>query len=308
MHESLERPRAERLGNERQLMNTVRLSEVGPRDGLQNEKSIVPTAMKVDFVNRLSAAGFPHIEVSSFVSAKWVPQLADAAEVFAAIDRRRGTMYSALVANERGLDGALEARVDQVAIFLAASEGFSVRNTNGSIAQVLARVAPVIARAHAASLQVRGYVSCVIACPYDGPIDPSQVVTVCEKLLAIGVDELDLGDTIGAADPDAISRLYDALATLVRPDKTTLHLHDTHGRAIECALRALEIGVRSFDSSAGGLGGCPYAPGATGNISTEKLACAIQGAGFDPQIDLQRASDAGLWMRQQLASLRSPSV
>lgn len=289
-------------------MNTVRLTEVGPRDGLQNEKSIVPTAIKIDFVNRLSAVGFSHIEVSSFVSAKWVPQLGDAAEVLAAIDRRRGTIYSALVANERGLDGALDARVDQVAVFLAATEGFSLRNTNGSIAQVLARVAPVITRARASGLPVRGYVSCVIACPYDGPVDPSQVVAVCEKLLALVVNELDLGDTIGAADPDSISRLYDALAALVPPDETTLHLHDTHGRAIACALRALEIGVRSFDSSVGGLGGCPYAPQAAGNIATDQLARAILDAGFDPQIDPQRALDAGLWMRQQLASLRSPSV
>jgi len=289
-------------------MNAVRLTEVGPRDGLQNEKSIVPTAMKIDFVNRLSALGFSQIEVSSFVSAKWVPQLGDAAEVLAAIDRRRGTMYSALVANERGLDGALDARVDQVAVFLAATEGFSLRNTNGTIAQVLARVAPVITRARAAGLPVRGYVSCVIACPYDGPVVPSQVVAVCEKLLTLGVDELDLGDTIGAADPDSISRLYDSLSALVPPGETTLHLHDTHGRAIACALRALEIGVRSFDSSAGGLGGCPYAPQAAGNIATDQLARAILDAGFDPQIDPQRASDVGLWMRQQLASLRSPSV
>ncbi len=283
----------------------VRITEVSPRDGLQNESVRIPTAIKIQFVDQLSAAGFPEIEVTSFVSAKWVPQLGDASEVMRGITRRAGTIYSALVPNERGLDDALEARVDKVSVFVSATEGFSKHNTNGSVDEVLARIAPVVSRAKANGKSVRGYVSCIIRCPYDGPVDPAQVVVVCARLLEMGVDEIDLGDTIGAADADSISRLYQAVARIIEPSKTTLHLHDTHGQAIACALRALEIGVRSFDSSVAGLGGCPYAPGSAGNVSTETLARSIVSAGFDTNIDIQRVSDAGLWMRQQLALSRA---
>ena len=286
----------------------VRITEVGPRDGLQNESALIPTAIKIQFVDQLSAAGFPEIEVTSFVSAKWVPQLGDASEVMRGITRRAGTIYSALVPNERGLEDALEARVDKVSVFVSATEGFSKHNTNGSVDEVLARIAPVVSRARTSGKPVRGYVSCIIRCPYDGPVDPAQVVAVCARLLEMGVDEIDLGDTIGAADADSISRLYQAVARIIEPSKTTLHLHDTHGQAIACALRALEIGVRSFDSSVAGLGGCPYAPGSAGNVATETLARAIVSAGFDTNIDIQRASDAGLWMRQQLVSTRESST
>ena len=285
----------------------VRITEVGPRDGLQNESVRIPTATKIQFVDQLSAAGFPEIEVTSFVSAKWVPQLGDASEVMRGITRRAGTIYSALVPNERGLEDALEACVDKVSVFVSATEGFSTRNTNGSVDEVLARIAPVVSRAKVTGKPVRGYVSCIIRCPYDGPVDPAQVVAVCTRLLEMGVDEIDLGDTIGAADADSISRLYQAIARIIEPSKTTLHLHDTHGQAITCALRALEIGVRSFDSSVAGLGGCPYAPGSAGNVATETLARAMVSAGFDTNIDIQRVSDAGLWMRQQLAFSRAAS-
>ncbi|MFZ4642839.1 MAG: hydroxymethylglutaryl-CoA lyase [Phycisphaerales bacterium] len=285
----------------------VRITEVGPRDGLQNESVRIPTATKIQFVDQLSAAGFPEIEVTSFVSAKWVPQLGDASEVMRGITRRTGTIYSALVPNERGLEDALEACVDKVSVFVSATEGFSTRNTNGSVDEVLARIAPVVSRAKATGKPVRGYVSCIIRCPYDGPVDPAQVVAVCARLLEMGVDEIDLGDTIGVADADSISRLYQAIARIIEPSKTTLHLHDTHGQAITCALRALEIGVRSFDSSVAGLGGCPYAPGSAGNVATETLARAMVSAGFDTNIDIQRVSDAGLWMRQQLALSRAAS-
>ena len=285
----------------------VRITEVGPRDGLQNESVRIPTATKIQFVDQLSAAGFPEIEVTSFVSAKWVPQLGDASEVMRGITRRAGTIYSALVPNERGLEDALEACVDKVSVFVSATEGFSTRNTNGSVDEVLARIAPVVSRAKVTGKPVRGYVSCIIRCPYDGPVDPAQVVAVCARLLEMGVDEIDLGDTIGAADADSISRLYQAIARIIEPSKTTLHLHDTHGQAITCALRALEIGVRSFDSSVAGLGGCPYAPGSAGNVATETLARAMVSAGFDTNIDIQRVSDAGLWMRQQLAFSRAAS-
>ena len=285
----------------------VRMTEVGPRDGLQNESVRIPTAIKIQFVDQLSAAGFPEIEVTSFVSAKWVPQLGDASEVMRGITRRAGTIYSALVPNDRGLDDALEARVDKVSVFVSATEGFSKHNTNGSVDEVLARIGPVVSRARTSGKSVRGYVSCIIRCPYDGPVDPAQVVAVCARLLEMGVDEIDLGDTIGVADADSISRLYQAIARIIEPSKTTLHLHDTHGQAITCALRALEIGVRSFDSSVAGLGGCPYAPGSAGNVATETLARAMVSAGFDTNIDIQRVSDAGLWMRQQLALSRAAS-
>ena len=288
--------------------NSVRITEVGPRDGLQNERELVPVATKIQFVDRLSELGIPEIEVTSFVSAKWIPQLGDAEEVLCGIIRRPRTIYSALVPNERGLESALQAGVDKIAIFVSATEGFSQRNTNGSIEEVLARIAPVVSRARSQSLPVRGYVSCVITCPYDGPVDPSQVRTLCSRLLQLGVSELDLGDTIGVADPDSISLLYEALSPIVAPGDTTLHLHDTTGHAIATALRALEIGVRSFDASAGGIGGCPYAPGAPGNVATETLTKAIIDAGFDPGLDYQRVAEVGRWIRQQLAGLRGASA
>ncbi len=263
----------------------VRITEVGPRDGLQNEKLPIPAAAKIAFVDALSAAGFPEIEVSSFVSPKWVPQLGDAAEVFAGIARREGTIYSALVPNERGMVAALEARAQKVAVFAAASEEFSQRNTGAPIAQVLERFVPVVALARGAGIPVRGYISCVVRCPYAGPTAPAAVRSVAQQLLALGVDEIDLGDTIGVAQPDDIARLYEGLAPVLAPGATTLHLHDTNGRAIDNARRALEMGVRSFDASAGGLGGCPFAPGAQGNVSTSALLGLLAELGYETRID-----------------------
>lgn len=279
----------------------VRITEVGPRDGLQNEPRAIPTADKIDFVNQLSEAGFPEIEVTSFVSARWVPQLGDASEVMRAIRRNPATTYSALVPNERGLDDALACRVDKVSVFVSATEGFSCKNTNGTIAEVLKRIAPVVARARGANLPVRGYVSCVIECPYDGPVNPTAVRSVCEQLLALGVSEIDLGDTIGAATPDSVARLYEGIAPALLPQSTTLHLHDTRGLALDCAMRALELGVRSFDSSVGGLGGCPYAPGARGNVATESLLAVLAQSGYSTGILLEKAAQAGRWMRTRLA-------
>jgi hydroxymethylglutaryl-CoA lyase len=253
------------------LPQRIRITEVGPRDGLQNEQGIVPVEAKVAFIDALSRSGVAEIEVGSFVSPKWVPQLGDAAEVFARIKRRPGVIYSALTPNEKGLDGALAAKVDKVAVFTAASETFSRRNTNAGIAETLERFAPVVRRAKAAGLPVRGYISCVVACPYEGPIAPERVRDVAARLLDLGIDELDLGDTIGVAGPLDIERLYEGLADLRAPAQTTLHLHDTRGTALACAYRAMQLGVVSFDASCGGLGGCPYAPGATGNLATEDL-------------------------------------
>ncbi len=279
---------------------TVRITEVGPRDGLQNERQVIPADAKVAFVDALSEAGFPEIEVSSFVSPRWVPQLGDAAEVFARIRRRPGTVYSALVPNERGMEGALAARVDKVAVFAAASESFSRRNTGGSIDEVLSRFVPVVASARAARMPVRGYVSCVVRCPYDGPVAPQAVRSVVERLLALGVDEIDLGETLGVAEPADIARLYDEVGRAVEPSRTTLHLHDTNGRAIDNARAALALGVRSFDSSAGGLGGCPYAPGARGNVDTAALVAMLEAEGYLPGIDRDALALAISSIRQAL--------
>ena len=278
----------------------VRITEVGPRDGLQNEKQVIAADAKVAFVDLLSEARFPEIEVSSFVSPKWVPQLGDAAEVFARIRRRPGTVYSALVPNERGMEGALAARADKIAVFAAASESFSQRNTGGSIDEVLARFVPVIAAARAAGLPVRGYVSCVVRCPYDGPVAPGAVRTVVDRLLALGVDEIDLGETLGVAVPDDIARLYDGIAPAIAPGRTTLHLHDTNGRALDNARAALALGVRSFDSSAGGLGGCPYAPGARGNVDTVSLLSMLESEGYETGVDRAAAAAAIASIRQAL--------
>jgi hydroxymethylglutaryl-CoA lyase len=279
----------------------VRITEVGPRDGLQNERTPIATADKIRFIDMLSATGVAEIEVSSFVPAKWVPQLGDADAVFAGIARAPGITYSALVPNERGLDGALAAGATKVAVFAAASEGFSQRNTNGTVDQVLARLAPVVVRARAAGLPVRGYVSCVVRCPFDGDVSPVQVAHVCARLREMGCDEIDLGDTIGAATPDSVARLYEGLEGTLSPAESTLHLHDTRGAAVACALAAAALGVRSFDASAGGLGGCPYAPGAPGNVATESLVEALHGAGYPTGVDAQAVRRAGAWMRERLA-------
>ncbi|HMN96459.1 MAG TPA: hydroxymethylglutaryl-CoA lyase [Phycisphaerales bacterium] len=271
----------------------IEIVEVGPRDGLQNESVQVATADKIRFVDLLSAAGFREIEVSSFVSARWIPQLADAAEVFAAIKRAPGVTYSALVPNEAGLERALAADVGKVAIFVAASESFSRRNINASIGESLERVAPVIRAAAGARIPVRGYVSCVVACPFEGPIDPGAVGAVVGRLLDLGVDEIDLGETIGVAVPDEIERLYAALAPLIAPERTTLHLHDTRGTALACVDRALALGVRRFDASCAGLGGCPYAPGASGNLATEDLVYFCERSSIATGVDRAALRAAG---------------
>lgn len=286
-------------------MTGVRITEVGPRDGLQHEKALVSTDAKVAFIDMLSESGVEEVEVSSFVPAKWIPQLADASEVFARIRRAPEVVYSALVPNERGLDAALAAQVDKVSVFVSATEGFSQRNTAGTIAEVLLRIQPVVRRAREARRKVRGYVSCVVRCPYDGPVDPDSVASVAARLLEMGVDEIDLGDTIGAADAAAIESLYKGLEGVVSAGATTLHLHDTTGRATECAIRAAEIGVRSFDASAGGLGGCPFAPGSAGNVASETLIDALIERGFSVRASADRLRAAGQWMRRSIASCAS---
>lgn len=249
-------------------MTRIRLVEVGPRDGLQNEKTVIPTDVKVAFVDALSDAGFDEIEVSSFVSPKWVPQLADAAEVFARITRRPGVRYTALVPNEAGLARAVAARADKVSVFTAASESFTRKNINATIAESFDRFRPVV---KASPVPVRGYLSTAWHCPYEGPIAPETVLPVCEALLEIGCTELSIGDTIGKATPAEVLALLDLLIPRIGVAKLTMHFHDTFGRAVENARAAAGLGVTVFDASAGGIGGCPYAPGATGNVATQDL-------------------------------------
>ena len=271
----------------------VELCEVGPRDGLQNEKRFVATADKLHYIDLLARAGFREIEATSFVSPKWVPQLADAEQVLpAAIAAHPGTLFSVLVPNEKGLERALACGARKVSVFTAASEGFARRNINATIAESIERFRPVIAGAHAAGATVRGYVSCVIACPYDGAIPPDAVRETCARLAELGVDELDLGDTIGAGHPDDIARMLDACAAVRPMGELVLHLHDTAGRAVACAERALALGVRRFDGSAGGIGGCPYAPGARGNIATEALVDLCGRCGYRTSIDRAALAEA----------------
>ena len=265
--------------------DAVTICEVGPRDGLQNEKRIVSVDDKVRFIELLIAAGLREIEVTSFVSPKWVPQLADAEEVLARVGQTSGVLFSALVPNEQGLDRALACGVRKVSVFTAASEGFARKNINASIADSIERFVPVVRKAHDANVLVRGYVSCIVACPYDGVIAASAVRDVCARLVDIGVDELDLGDTIGVAHADDIARVLSACGEVRAVNELVLHLHDTNGRAASCAQRALEMGVRRFDASAGGIGGCPYAPGASGNVSTETLNELCLAQGYSTSID-----------------------
>jgi hydroxymethylglutaryl-CoA lyase len=281
----------------------VDICEVGPRDGLQNEKRIVPVADKLRFIALLAAAGFREIEATSFVSPKWVPQLADAEELLPrAIAAHPGTLLSVLVPNEKGLERALACGARKVSVFTAASEGFARKNINATVAESIARFEPVVRRAHEAGVPVRGYVSCIVECPYDGPIAPAQVVETCRRLVDLGVDELDLGDTIGAGTPDSIARVLEACASVRPIDGIVLHLHDTHGRAVACADRALSIGVRRFDGSAAGIGGCPYAPGARGNVATEALVDLCAARGYSTSIDRTALGAAARFITGVLAA------
>jgi hydroxymethylglutaryl-CoA lyase len=272
--------------------NCLELCEVGPRDGLQNESILVPLETKVAFIDALSESGLKEIEVGSFVRPDIIPQLADSAEVLSRIKRRDGVCYSALVPNRRGLDGALAASVDKVSIFTAASESFAGHNIKATIAESIERFMPVVDGAHQAGIPVRGYVSCVVACPYEGAIAPSAVVDVCRRLLAIGVDELDLGETLGVSHPEEIDALLEAVGEIESLDRIVLHLHDTKGRAVSCARRAWDLGIRRFDGSCRGLGGCPFAPGAAGNVATESLVSLFDEMGHPSGVSLEKLHEA----------------
>lgn len=257
----------------------IRIVEVGPRDGLQSEPVSVPTDVKVAYVDALSASKLPEIEVSAFVSPRWVPQLADAEEVFRRIRREPGVLYSALVPNEQGLERAMAARVGKIAVFTAASETFNRKNINASIEESIRRFVPVVAAARSARLPVRGYVSTAFWCPYEGKIPPERVVDVCLRLLDLGVDELSVGDTIGKATTEEVTALVGALPPSIPKARVALHFHDTYHRAVANVRAAVSLGITTFDSSAGGIGGCPYAPGATGNVATETLIEALRADG-----------------------------
>ena len=278
----------------------VTIVEVGPRDGLQNERAAISTADKIEFVNRLSAAKLPVIEVSGFVSPKWVPQLADADQVFAGITRSPGTRYSALVPNTEGLDRALAAHVAEVAVFAASTETFSRKNINKSISESLVIYADVCRRALDAGLRVRGYLSTAFGCPFEGAVPPQQVADVAARLFALGVFEVAISDTIGIAHPGQVPIVLDAVLARVPANHIALHFHDTRGTALANVLTALPFGITTFDASAGGLGGCPYAPGAAGNLATDDLIYMLNGMGIETGVSLPALSEASAFMASRL--------
>ncbi|MEM6939838.1 MAG: hydroxymethylglutaryl-CoA lyase [Pseudomonadota bacterium] len=266
-------------------LGPVEIFEVGPRDGLQNEQREIPLAEKIALVDALSEAGFNRIECASFVSPKWVPQMAGASQVLAGIQRRTGLRYAALTPNMRGYEDARFSRADEVAVFGAASEGFSRKNVNASIEESLARFAPILEDARHRDIPVRGYVSCVIACPFDGPVAPAEVARVAERLFGMGCYEISLGDTIGAGSPDLIARMLLAVRDVVPVGRLAGHYHDTGGRALDNIDASLSLGVRVFDAAVGGLGGCPYAPGAPGNVATEAVHAHLTARGYSTGLD-----------------------
>ena len=290
------------------LPKKVRIVEVGPRDGLQNEKTPVPAATKVELIARLADAGLTSIEATAFVSPKWVPQMADAAEVMAGIRRREGVSYPVLVPNEKGLEAALAANVAEVAVFAAASEAFSQKNINCTVRESLERFRPVMARAKGAGIKVRGYVSCVLGCPYQGEVAPSAVAEVAWALFEMGCYEVSLGDTIGTGTPGKTQSMIESVARRVPLKKLAGHYHDTYGMAIANIHASLQMGVNVFDAAVGGLGGCPYAKGASGNVATEDVVWLLGGLGIDCGVDLDRIVDTAAWICARLGRVPASKV
>lgn len=272
--------------------NEVKLVEVGPRDGLQNEAEFISSSDKIILTNLLSAAGFESIEVTSFVSPRWVPQLKDAHEVMTNITRHAGVNYIALTPNLKGLDAAIAAQADEIAIFAAASETFSSKNINCTIAESLQRFTPVIEKAKQINLPIRGYISCVVGCPYEGEVEPAIVSDVAQWMIEQGCYEVSLGDTIGCGTPQTIDKLLHKIIPSIQAEKIAGHYHDTNGRAVENIFTSLEYGIRTFDSAISGLGGCPYAPGAKGNVSTNKLHNALRAAGWNTGLNSEKLEQA----------------
>ncbi|KAF1715403.1 hydroxymethylglutaryl-CoA lyase [Pseudoxanthomonas sangjuensis] len=286
----------------------VRIVEVGPRDGLQNEKAIVPTAAKVELIDRLSRTGLRSIEATSFVSPKWIPQLADAAEVFAAIERRPGVAYPVLVPNERGYERARAVGAEEVAVFTAASEAFNRKNTNAGIDESIERFRPVLQRARADGVKVRGYVSTVLGCPYQGEVPVADVVRVARRLHELGCYEVSLGDTIGVGTPYKASAMLKAVASEVPMPALAVHFHDTYGQALANILACLEQGVRVVDAAVSGTGGCPYAKGASGNVASEDVVYMLHGMGMRTGVDLDRLGETGRWLAALLGRASGSKV
>jgi hydroxymethylglutaryl-CoA lyase len=286
----------------------VRIVEVGPRDGLQNEKSIIAARDKIELINRLSETGLSCIEATSFVSPKWIPQLADAAEVFAGISRKPGVSYPVLVPNEQGFDRALAAGATEVAVFSAASEAFNKKNINASIDESIERFKPILLRAATLGVKVRGYVSTVLGCPYQGDVPVADVVRVARRMHDLGCYEISLGDTIGIGTPVKAREMLRAVADAVPMSALAVHFHDTRGQALANILACLEEGVRVVDSAVSGTGGCPYAKGASGNVATEDVVYMIEGMGMDTGVDLARLVDTGRWLSALLGRASGSKV
>ncbi len=282
------------------LPERVQVYEVGPRDGLQNEPSPVPTDVKVDLVQRLADAGLPYVEASSFVHPRWIPQLGDAEEVFARIERKPGVRYGALVPNMRGLARAQESGVDTIAVFVSASETHNNKNLNRSIDESLANIAEVIGELKGSGTWVRAYLSMVFGCPYEGEIPLAQVAQVAERLFELGIDQLSLGDTVGHGDPRSVGERVRSLGEGLPMDKLALHFHDTRGTALANIVAGLDAGVRIFDGAVGGLGGCPYAPGASGNVATEDLVQMLHSMGIETGVDLDALVGVAAFMEEKL--------
>ncbi len=280
------------------MTERVEICEMGPRDGLQNEIRLIPTEQKIALIDCLSRAGFRRIEAASFVSAKWVPQMADSAHVMAGITRKPGVSYMALTPNLQGYRAAIAARCDAVAVFASASEGFSRANLNASISESLERFAPVLEQARQDDIPVRGYVSCVVDCPFDGQVTPQAVAQVAYALDTMGCAEISLGDTLGRASPEAIDAMLDAVLQVVPATRLAGHFHDTSGRALDNIDAALARGLRVFDASVGGLGGCPYAPGAAGNVASEAVCAYVGAAGYETGLDTRVLAEAAQMARE----------
>ena len=278
----------------------ITIVEVGPRDGLQNEANHLSTALKIELIDRLTNCGVPVIESGSFVSPKWVPQMTGTDEVLAGITARPGTRYPVLVPNMQGFDLAVQAGATEIALFAAASESFNQRNTNCSISESIDRLKPVAEAARLQNIRVRGYVSCVLGCPYEGEIDITSVVSVCEQMLQAGCEEISLGDTIGTGTAAKASALITDVATVVPVDQLAVHFHDTYGQALANILACLDAGIRIIDSSVAGLGGCPYAKGASGNVASEDVVYMLHGLGLETGIDLSALAVTGDWISNQL--------
>jgi hydroxymethylglutaryl-CoA lyase len=291
------------MGNGTNLPRRVRLVEVGPRDGLQNEKATVPTGVKIALIDRLTEAGFPAIEATAFVSPKWVPQMADAPDVMAGIRRADGVRYPVLVPNMKGFEAALAAKADEVAVFVAASETFSRKNINCSIAESLERAQPIYAAAAAHRIRVRGYISCVLGCPYEGEIDPAKVAEVAHALHKMGSYEVSLGDTIGVGTAGKTKALLATVAERVPMASLAGHFHDTYGQALTNVYAAMEMGVATFDCSFSGLGGCPYAKGATGNLASEDVLYMLDGLEIETGVDMTKLRAAGQFISDVLGRL-----